>query len=278
MNEMSAMPSQIANWLGEREELEDMIFLTEFPPVQKAVPLKKVTVAVGITEISIDDSFEEDGEEVLEENEYCRKANIKIRFSIHAPYSLGGEACHNAFADITDCLVFASGLNIIESGCGYITADRDTDALVLPAYAVISANLCPADTTDLVFPSFADKTLLCGSHIRNNAIHLSSAQREYLEEPYVTGVYTGLGDSARTVNLGFKPGVLIVFAGGIPFMVTGGTYDNVYLGIAAGDSGSIGLTLTSNGFRVNNGDSYAVSTSSPRLNEAGVTYTYIAFK
>ena len=30
MNEMSAMPSRVAEWLSQREELNDIIFLTEF--------------------------------------------------------------------------------------------------------------------------------------------------------------------------------------------------------------------------------------------------------
>ena len=209
----------------------------------------------------------------------CCGFSIKEKISaIHAPYAQGGQACHGAFADIIDCLVFDSGLEITESGCGNITADRDTDALVLPAYAVVNANLCPAGSSDLDFPSFIDKTLLCGSHIRNTAIHLSESQQEYLAEPFFTGTYTGLGDSVRNVSLGFRPSVFIVFAGGLPFIVTGGSFDRVYCGVASGESGSIGLTLTASGFRVNSGDSYAVSTSSPRLNETGITYTYIAFR
>ena len=48
MNEISAMPAAIRDWLAQREELSDMVFYTEYPPVRKAVPLRKVTVAVGI--------------------------------------------------------------------------------------------------------------------------------------------------------------------------------------------------------------------------------------
>ena len=48
MSEISALPSSIVEWLEGREDLDYIKFLTEFPPIKKAVPLKKTTVAVGI--------------------------------------------------------------------------------------------------------------------------------------------------------------------------------------------------------------------------------------
>lgn len=276
MNEISAMPSSIAEWLSEREELSHIRFLTEFPPVKKAVPLRKITVAVGIHSVVIMDSFEQrDEDNVLENEEYCRQAEITLRFSIHAPFSLGGSACHDAFADIIDCLTFDSGLDITESGCDVIKEDRDTDALVLTARAKVNASLCPAQSTDLVFPSFLDKTLLCGSHIRNTAIHLSEAQQEYLAEPITAGAYSGMGQSMRTINLGFRPAAVFVFAGGMPF-ITGSA--QAYSAFAAGESGSLGLEITADGFRVKNGSTYAVSGITPCLNETGTGYVYIAFR
>ena len=48
MNELSALPANIRDWLSQREELAGIIFLTEYPPVKKAVPLRKVIVAIGL--------------------------------------------------------------------------------------------------------------------------------------------------------------------------------------------------------------------------------------
>ena len=144
MSEISALPSNIVAWLKERSELSHIKFLTEFPAIKKAVPLKNTTVAVGIQSMEIVDSFTENDEGVLVENEYCRQAKIRLRLSIHAPYSSGGEACHDAFTDIIDCLTFASGLDILNSGCDGIVSDRDTDAFVLSAWATVNASLCPA--------------------------------------------------------------------------------------------------------------------------------------
>ena len=244
MNEISALPAGIRDWLAGREELSGMVFLTEFPPVRKAVPLKKVTGAVGIKKIEIADTFASDDENgVLNSNEYCRNAVITLRFSIHAPYSQGGAACHSAFADIIDCLTFDSGLDVTASGCEGITEDRQTDALVLGAYASVRANLCPAQSGDFDFPSFIDKTLLCGSHIRDESIHLSPRQREFLEHPFISG-----------------------------------TGSKSYSACGIQESATLGLSLGQSGFTVKNGSAYAVSGTEPALNETGVIYSYIALR
>lgn len=273
MNEISAMPSAIAEWLSGREELSRIRFLTEFPPVKKAVPLKKVTVAVGISSIIINDTFEQSEDtSILETEEYCRSALITLRFSIHAPFSQGGKACHEAFADIIDCLTFDSGLDITESGCGLITSDRDTQALVLTATAKVNTSLCPAQSTDLIFPSFLDKTLLCGSHIRNDEIHLSSAEKAYLGQPFTGGTYTGTGAASRSISLGFRPAAIILFAPGMPFE-QGGRF---YSGFGFGGGATEGLEITQSGFRVT--DSSSGAGTGACFNEAGITYTYMAFR
>ncbi len=279
MNEISAMPSNIALWLSEREELSGIKFLTEFPPVKKAVPLRKVTVAVGIRKIEIEDAFaQSDSENVLGENEYCRQALITLRFSIHAPYSMGGGKCHETFADIIDCLTFDSGLNVTSSGCEEISADRQTEALVLCAYADVRANLCPAQSGNIDFPSFLDKTLLCGSHIRNEDIHLSESQRLFLAQPFVSGAYYGTGASSRTISAGFTPRAVIILAGDLPFSANDGAYDKIYSAVAVTGAGSMGAEITGGGFTVRNGTSHAFSGAYPALNEAGIAYNYLALR
>ena len=68
MSEISALPSNIVAWLKGRDELSDIRFLTEFPPIKKAVPLRHTTVAVGIGSMEIVYSFTENDEGVLVEN------------------------------------------------------------------------------------------------------------------------------------------------------------------------------------------------------------------
>lgn len=280
MSEISALPANIVAWLKTREELSEIRFLTEFPAIKKAVPLRHTTVAVGIESMEIVDSFVENDEGVLVENEYCRQAKIKLRLSIHAPYSSGGEACHDAFTDIIDCLTFASGLDILYSGCDDIVSDRDTDAFVLGAWAMVNASLCPAATSSLDFPSFITKDLLCGSHIQNSDIHLSAKQKESLDSPFYAGAYLGTGHASRTIELDFTPSVIIIIRDGMPLIETDFSAKCNYTLAAIGFNGvaSMGFEFITKGFKVINSSSEQFGGCYPNLNELGKTYQFIAFR
>lgn len=280
MSEISALPANIVAWLKGREELADIRFLTEFPAVKKAVPLKHTTVAVGIESMEIVDSFVENDEGVLVENEYCRQAKIKLRLSIHAPYSSGGEECHDAFTDIIDCLTFDSGLDILYSGCDDIISDRDTDAFVLSAWAMVNASLCPAATSSLDFPSFISKDLLCGSHIQNTDIHLSAEQKTALDSPFVTGSYFGTGATSQTIKLDFVPSLIIIIRDGMPLINSDYTNNCNYTVAAIGFNGtaSMGLEYVSSGIKVTNSSTQTYGGCCPNLNELNKTYQFIAFR
>lgn len=281
MNEISALPANIVEWLKGREELADIRFLTEFPAVKKAVPLKHTTVGVGIESMEIVDSFTENDEGVLVENEYCRQAKIKLRLSIHAPFSQGGEECHDAFTDIIDCLTFASGLDILYSGCDEVTADRDTDAFVLRAWIMVNSSLCPAATSGYEFPSFITKDLLCSTHITDTDIHLSPEQKTSLDEPYVTGSYFGTGTYSRTVSLPFEPSMIVVLRAGMPLVYIDFTNSigRAVAGIAIkNDGSSMGIQIKNDGFRVEYDTGDVRGGCVPYLNEPGVTYRYIAYR
>ena len=280
MSAISAMPGEIVEWLSEQEVLSGITFLTEFPSRKKDVPLRSTVVAVGIEEMTITDSFTENGQGVVVEDEYCRAANIKIKLSIHAPFSLGGEACHDTFTDVIDCLTFASDFEITQSGCESISADRDTDAFVLRAWISISATFCPAASSSVSFASFINKDLLCGTHITDESIHLSAQQQAYLEAPYVFGTYFGTGTNTRSVSLGFKPKAVFVFAESLPPMHINHTNstNTTLMAIATSGGSSQGIEITNTGFTLKCGSSYAARASTPNMNEAMLTYVYMALK
>ncbi len=280
MSAISSMPANIVAWLKEREELKYIKFLTEYPAIKKEVPLRNTTVAVGIDSMTIVDSFVENDEGVLVENENCRQVNIQLRFSIHAPFSSGGAACHDAFTDIIDCLTFDSSLNIESSGCDSIVSDRDTDAFVLTAWAKVLASLCPAEGSSVDMPSFLGKELFCASHIKDESIHLSAQQLEYLQQPFVSGVYTGRGTASYTVNLGFKPKLVIVTGYNYPVSYVDFSAQKCYLysGVAFENGNSYGIEITSSGFRVMNSTVADSLDCCPFLNEGGTPYRYAAFK
>ncbi len=277
MDYIVSLPDRIAEWLSGREQFEDLKFFTEFPPVMKEVPLRRAIVAVGIEDMKIVDKFVANDDGVLERQEYCRTANINARLSICVPYSYGGTACHRIFTDIIDELIFNSDLNITESSCDEIQSDRDTSALVLNGNFVISADFCPAETTDANYFSFLDKQLFCSRHITDTDIHVSPQEKERWTESFKQSSYFGNGSTSRTVTVGFAPKAVIVFCPDYPpcEIDFANGKNHVYYGCASAGYSTLGVSLTSNGFRVAkqyNGSSIT------ELNETGYTYAYIAFK
>jgi hypothetical protein len=280
LSDISALPGDIVLWLSGKEELDGIKFITEFPPNDKAVPLRKITVAVGLERVDIKDSFTENDSGVLTFNAYCREAKLRIRLAIHVPFALGGEKCHDAFADIVDCLTFASDLDILHSGCGDIRADRDTDALVLAAYIEIGADFCPAASSSLNFKSFLNKDLLCGSHIRDEGIHVTPDDKAAWNEPFITGGYFGNGAPSRSFDLGFKPGYVTIFATDCPPYRADFQREEIefFTACAAGEVGSLGAEIKARGFKILNGPGQGTEGAIPRLNEPGISYFYIAVK
>ena len=272
------MPGAVAQWLGEQTALEGIAFLTEFPAQNKAVPLRRATVAVGMGSVQITDKFEENNNGVLERQEYCRSAALRLRLGIHVPFSEGGDRCHEIFTLVLDMLTFASDLNLRSSGCGEVTAHRDTDAFVMEAFADVAADFCPAVSTGLQLSSFLPKELLCGSHIGNSGIHLSGAQKERLDAPFRAGNYMGDGSASKTVDIGAKPYAVFV---GMPQMPPvhpnfSAASSQVYFGFATEHGGSMGVELTSTGFRIRTGSGYSLGTTGPAMNAVGSQYVYFA--
>ena len=60
MSSISALPADIVRWLSAQPDLSDITFLTEFPAIKKAVPLRKVIVAVGLHDVTLTDQFRDD--------------------------------------------------------------------------------------------------------------------------------------------------------------------------------------------------------------------------
>ena len=276
MDSIVSLPIRIVEWLGKQDDMKDLTFFVEYPPINKAVPLRKAIVAVGIENIEITDKFVANDDGVLEKQEFCRTAMIKANLSICVPFSKGGQACHDIFTRIADALTFRTNLNIEKSGCEDIISDRDTDALMMNGWFLMNADFCPAASTDENYASFLDKELLCGSHIRNTEIHVTDDKAKW-NAPFASGFYIGNGTSSRTVSLGFKPSLVIVMAAGLPAVTVNFTNSTCYSYMAmANDSlTSLGLSLTSTGFRVATNTTDNVTSD---LNDAGSSYVYIAFK
>lgn len=277
MDSIVSLPIRIVEWLSQQNDMKDLKFFTEYPPLNKAVPLRKTIVAVGIEKIDIKDKFVANDDGVLERQEYCRLAEIKANLRICVPFDFGGQDCHDVFTRIADALTFRTNLNIVQSGCGEIVSDRDTDALIMTGWFIMNADFCPAQSTDENYECFLDKELLCGSHIRNGEIHVTAEDKEKWNNLYVTGFYFGDGSGGRSINLDFSPGLVMVAASSSMLVNLNFTKPEgkTYFGLATKDFGSQGIELTQNGFRVSNQTSGSVTSS---LNNSGTVYIFIAFK
>lgn len=277
MDSIVSLPARIVSWLSSQSDMSDLSFFAEYPPVKKAVPLRNTIVAVGIENIEITDKFTENDDGVLERQEYCRLAEIKTNLSICVPFDLGGQACHDVFTRIADAMTFRTNLNIVKSGCSEITPDRDTDALVMTGWFLMNADFCPALSTDENFASFLDKDLICGSHVRNEDIHVTAEDKARWNKDYQIGFYFGNGSGTRTISTDFKPGFVLVAASDAPPVSIDFSDSTAksYWGFASADSGSQAIEITANGFRVKSTSSGDVSSA---LNEATTTYTFIAFR
>ncbi len=277
---ISAMPKEISEWLSKQTSLfKGITFLTEFPPRPKATPLRQTIVSVGLESVKITDSFVENSNGELVAEEYCRKADIKVRFSIYVPYSSGGTACHEAFTKIVDCLNFKSDLNLKESGCDAITADRDTDAFVMKSWVIVEAEFCPAESSAVQYESFLPKTLFCNSHMKDTSIHVTPEDKASWGAQSVAGTYFGTGTSEQSISLGFRPKFVFVSIAVYPMFATESDSTSFcYAGAAAGNYGSAGIKLTSNGFRVIQNSNINEGTTTVQLNKLAEEYVYIAFK
>ncbi|MBQ7541173.1 MAG: hypothetical protein IJT44_02660 [Clostridia bacterium] len=273
MSSVSALPGEIVRWLSAQPDLSHITFLTEYPAIKKAVPLRKVIVAVGLQSVTLTDQFRDDGNGVLVRQEYCRTAAMRIQLAIHVPFSLGGHTCHEVFSDVTDALNFASNLHIEESGCENVTEDRDTDALVLKGYVQISADFCPAVSSNMNFQSFFDKELLCGTHIRDAELHASAAEKTQWNHPLIVSSYVGTGANSRTITLDFEPAWVQVFAFEYPpALYNAGAQRVEYYTAFAGRYGcQHGITLDGRTLRVYS-DQSDYSGGMPKLNMAGCRY------
>lgn len=277
MDKIVSLPEKIVEWLSKQEEMNDLSFFVEYPPIKKAVPLKKIIVAVGIENIEIVDKFVANDDGVLERQEYCRTAEIKANLSICVPFSKGGQACHDVFTRVADALTFKTNLNIEKSGCEEITSDRDTDALVMNGWFLMTADFCPAESTEMNYECFLDKELLCGSHIRNNVIHVTAEDKEKWNTPVEVGFYIGNSSSSKTVSLGYKPKFVILMAAEKPAVTVDFTSSSAksYFAIASEAAQSQGITLSASGFKVQTNTTNGVTSE---LNSIGMTYIYLAWK
>lgn len=124
-----------------------------------------------------------------------------------------------------------------------------------------------------------------GGHILDTDIHLTSAQKQKISQPFVVDSISGNGNATRDITLPFEPSLVIYYQKGQPFTGYNSTSDYTIcragvVGLVLGFSyASLGLSLSGSTLTV----TQSSSTPSPggnfaNLNENGSQYGYIAFR
>ena len=44
MDSIVSLPIRIVEWLGSQEDMNDLTFFVEYPPIKKAVPLRRLSL------------------------------------------------------------------------------------------------------------------------------------------------------------------------------------------------------------------------------------------
>lgn len=112
--------------------------------------------------------------------------------------------------------------------------------------------------------------LAIGTHVNNGDIHVTAEEKEFLKDSHIVYMYTGNGESSKTVTLTEKFRYICVFALGKPLSDTGKAYSAVgYAGL--GSSLGLSISASATGFTVSQNDTAC-------LNESGVQYKVVMFK
>lgn len=118
-----------------------------------------------------------------------------------------------------------------------------------------------------------------GEHIMNEALHVTQADKNaWNEKGFICGSYFGTNEVHRQFAVGFQPKAVFLIANGYPptgFDPSGNKVIS-YSGIAINGSGSLGLSVTEDGFAVDMTQTLGNAVS--YLNKSAITYIYIAFR
>jgi hypothetical protein len=125
-------------------------------------------------------------------------------------------------------------------------------------------------TENLQLPQWEAEDYVQRSDFNEAFAALDEGYSTAMERPYVIGSYTGTGEE-MTIELGFRPTLLIVSGSQTAYSNQPTTWANICVTDGAQSTGSVEFTDT--GFRAkDSGAAYY-----PYLVKQGLTYSYIAF-
>lgn len=209
--------------------------------------------------------------------EYCQKFSVTIRMNCFAPLSRKSTATQALAEAVLDFVSDTFPDEIRSYVIGDMEYDDNVKAYRVTCRLFMEYEICAADSSSsdgVTVPS----NFFCKTHVTDTTMHLTEKEHNYISEILVTGTYTGTGTGkSNAVTLGFRPKCVLICRHNYHptyFDQTNIIIKN-YAGFAFGTRGSRGVSMTSTGFTVSQTETTGTQTL---LNEADVTYNYIAFK
>lgn len=236
----------------------------------ETLPISEIFITFCTSENEV--SFFED-----ENEECCKRTNVEIKADFIASPVTSTEEIYASAETLMDYLILQYAGRMKEYNIGTITTDNDLKALRLPCRLSFVYEQCPAYSVDgVAIKPYAD--FLCKTHVKDTTIHVSQEEKEYLNEPFVSGMYVGDGASETNIYLGFRPQFVLVFGSGTAGLGFMEDRIEAYFAFALRTRSTKGIAITSDGFKINYGESVVSRGSYPRLNDFAQSYNYIAFK
>ena len=120
------------------------------------------------------------------------------------------------------------------------------------------------------------------THDTDTVRHITDGERSKWNAPVFTGSYIGDDTESRTITLAcaFEPSMLILYANNAPAFVCdfNNRIKETYFAIGTKRGSTAGLTMQSGTCTGRNDTTTVLANELRRLNKAGTSYTYIAFR
>ena len=263
----------IDTMIGEiNEELipENCVAIRGFDTKDLPIPLKKTYLSF-VPEKNTVSYFSD------EFDDFCQRNEATIRMTCYSPLISLASETHVLLEQV---LTFLNEKYITEIS-GYTIGETEYDNEV-KAFKIIckifyEREFCPAigsENESITTPH----NFFCKTHVTDKNIHVTKAEHEKYNEPFVTGTYTGHGyDIEKVITLGFRPKLLFIFRQGYPPVVFDSSilFLRNYCGFSFGGKSSKNVYLSDTGFYVLDKQT---SQNETRLTEDGIVYAYVAFK
>lgn len=213
-----------------------------------------------------------------ENTECCQRTQIAINMNCYASLDCETTGLYALAQKLTENLMVHFDGKMTGFQIGSVTVEDSLRVFCLACRLFFYCEKCPAAVSgDNVIRPFAD--FLCKTHVNDGNVHLTENEKLYLDAPYVTGTYTGLGDgNNQSISLGFHPKIVIVFAPSTAVLAMNTEKPLLYFGVAVRSHATKGITVQKDGFKVYQSETYASGGVYPKLNELDMNYAYIAFK